>query len=236
MTITLATQYNFTGTYTLKVDPRGRISFPRDIIRGLEEKVLAIVIADQELKMNQYGVEYMGQWLYVTREDTSGRRRIRDFFEEIRKADPEAPSVVYKTALLENNMLIDPKLESRDIVTKHWKYTFEGEEVEYMTITLNLARIIEDIKNRTEKKSEPERIREDMYSSSQRYTIDDLGRICMGKNHEIVRKTLATKGRELMLLGMGDMLVLMTPEQREALQRGEPRFLREGRLVHLIGS
>ncbi len=42
------------------------------------------------------------------------------------------------------------------------------------------------------------------------------------------------RGREIVLLGMQDMLVLITPAQREALQKKELMFSPEGELIHLV--
>ncbi|MBI5003060.1 hypothetical protein HZC31_06765 [Candidatus Woesearchaeota archaeon] len=238
MTIPLATQYNFTGTYTLKVDPRGRIAIPVDIARGLEQKVRATIIADPDVQISEYGVQYRGQWLYVSREQTSQRKRIREFIDKIKQEDPTVPDIIYKSTLLDAKLLLDPADEAKKIQTRHWQYSEDGQKREYTTLYTNLDMMMGDIRRREElgRRPEPERIQENIYCSTQAFEIDAQNRICFGKNHEIVREALQTTGREIVLLGMQDMLVLITPAQREALQKREPAFLREGQLVHLIRS
>lgn len=232
MTLTVATQYEFTGTYQLKVGSRGRMTLPRDILKGLEERVRAQVLGNPELEMNPYGVKYKGHWLYVTQEDRAGRRRIKEIVEQIQQEDPEAPEILYKNALLQRNMLINVAEEAKDIVTRHWRFYGE-EKAEYTTMHLALDVRMEEIRKQGERASESERVRENVYCGTQRYSLDDQGRICFGKDHEITRN--AGDGK-IVMLGMQDMLVLMTPAQREALQKAEPKFLRERQVIQLVRS
>ncbi len=235
MTITLATQYNFTGTYIIKVDPKGRIGIPADVMRGLEEKVRATIISDSEVQINEYGLQYRGQWLYVSREETS-RRRIKEFIDKIKEQDPNTPNIVYKSALLDAKILLDPAEEAKKIQTRHWQYYEDGQKREYTTLYVHLDMMIGDIRKREERerRPEPERIQENIHCSMQVFEIDAQRRICFGKNHEIMRGALQTREREIVLLGMQDMLVLITPAQREALQRREPQFARERELIQLV--
>ncbi len=236
--MTCATQYSFTGTYTLTIDPKGRVTIPADVMRGLEEKVCAVILGDPELRMNQYGVEYRGQWLYVTNENISERKRVKKLLDKIREEDPEAPEIMYKSALLLENGIINPSEEARDIVTRHWRYTVDEKEVKFTTVHLGLDVKIEEIRNKAERKYEPERVMEGIYCSTQRYKIDGHGRIGFGVNNEVIEwdkqeKVIEGGKREIMLFGMQDMLVLITPAQREALQRREPVFTRAGELVRI---
>ena len=236
MTISLATQYEFEGTYALKVDPRGRIAIPADMMRGLEEKVRATLIADPEVQMSEYGVQYRGQWLYVSREQTSQRKRVREFIDKIKQEDPDAPDVVCKSAVLDTKLLLDPAKEARKIQAKHWQYYEGGQKREYTTLYVHLDMMIGDIRRREERerKPEPARIEENIHCSTQVFEIDEQRRIYFGRDDEIIKEALQTKERKIILLGMQDMLVLITPAQREALQKKELMFSPEGELIHLV--
>src|SRR3989338_6892240 len=203
MTITLATQYEFKGTYTLKVDPRVRIAIPADMMRGLEEKVRATLIADPEVQMSEYGVQYRGQWLYVSREQTSQRKRVSEFIDKIKQEDPDAPDVVCKSAVLDTKLILNPAKEARKIQAKHWQYYEGGQKREYTTLYVHLDMMIGDIRRREERerKPEPVRIEENIHCSTQNFEIDTQNRICFGKNHETVREALQTREREIVLLG-----------------------------------
>jgi DNA-binding transcriptional regulator/RsmH inhibitor MraZ len=226
-------QYQCNGCYLLTVDPRGRITFPKDVSRGLEQKVHATIVGDSDIVVNAYGVQYQQQWVYVSREHTRQRKTIVEIREKIKQEDAEAPEVVYKAALLERKVPIDPAEEARKIVTKLWQYQQGGERVQYMTVHLYLDTVIERIRRQQKSQTELETVTSEIHCSTQSYEIDAQGRICLGKDHGIVQEALQGN-RELVLLGMQDMFVFMTPEQREALQKAEPRFIRDHQVIQLV--
>ncbi len=233
MTTTLATQYHFTGTYELKVDPSGRIRLSREVLRGLEEKVIATVLGDPELEMNEFGVRYQNHWVYgVTQPNI--RSQIREVMASVNQEEREAPDIFYKQALLNAKILIHPAEEARKVLLRQWKYEEEGKEREYMTMELNLDVLLAHIRNREDqdKKYVPERVMEEIYMSTQAETIDAQGRIYFGRDHEIMKKVLGTTERKIILLGMDDMFVFITPEQREAMQRRELQIKRK--LIHMV--
>ena len=234
MTTTLTTQHHFTGTRPIKVDPRGRMTLPKDVLKDLEEKVVAIVLGDPELKMDPYGVRYMGQWVSVVTKPNI-RKRIKEIIEETKGEDVDVPDIVYKHALLDAKILIDPIEEAQKVFLRHWRYEEQGRQREYTTMELNLDVLLAHIRKREEqdRKYLPERVTENIYMSTQRERIDAQGRIYFGKEHEIVRGALETAERKLVMLGMEDMFVLMTPKQREELQR-EGYVMRRGELVHIV--
>ncbi|MEK6868315.1 MAG: hypothetical protein AABX98_05840, partial [Nanoarchaeota archaeon] len=195
----IATQHYFTGIHPLKVDPRGRITLPKEVVRDLEEKVVATVLGDPELMMNEFGVRYQNQWVYMVTK-ANIRARIKEIIGSVQKEDAEAPDVFYKQALLNARILINPAEEAQKVILRYWSYEEEGKQREYTTMELNLDVLLAHIRKREEqdRKYIPERVTEKLYMSAQRERIEAQGRLYIGKEHEILRAALETEERKLL--------------------------------------
>ncbi len=199
------------------LEPKGRLTFPIELKRGLENRVHAFLVGHSNVRINEHGITYRERPLVVV-DDSEVSELLRKKCEEIRKKRPNAPAYVVKEILLKEQRLYNCAEGARNIVIREQRVAVDAESFVYGLIRTTLEEQILEIPGLAEQGVKqiitPHELT--MYS----YLMDDGHRFILADSSLLKDRAKKEDAQEYLVIGTGKEIIITTQKGFNYLQTG----------------